>query len=84
MTLGASLRRVFRIGGTLGARRFDVTQAKGEMMKTLIVLALFVGWLVLGTALTACSNDGVGNDYYENEKHGGYPGPGTRSPGRDS
>jgi hypothetical protein len=53
-------------------------------MKPLIALALFLAWLTAGVALTACSSDEVGADYYENDKHGGYPGPGTRSPGRDS
>jgi hypothetical protein len=52
-------------------------------MKPLIMLALFVSWLLVGVALTACSDD-VGADYYENDTHGGYPGPGTRTQGRDS
>jgi hypothetical protein len=53
-------------------------------MKTLITLAFILATLTLGFALSACSNDGVGGDYYENETHGGYPGPGTRTPGRDN
>lgn len=52
------------------------------MKKPLIALALVLMWLTLGVIATACS-DNVSGDYYENEKHGGYPGPGTRSPGRD-
>jgi hypothetical protein len=52
-------------------------------MKALIVLALFATWLLMGVALTACSDDSVGGDYYENETHGGYPGPGTRTQNRD-
>jgi hypothetical protein len=52
-------------------------------MKPLIALALLLAWLTLGVGLSACSDDGGGN-YYENETHGGYPGPGTRTPGRDS
>jgi len=52
-------------------------------MKPLIALALFVSWLLLGVAMTACSDE-VGSDYYENETHRGYPGPGTTTPGRDS
>jgi hypothetical protein len=52
-------------------------------MKPLIALAIVLMWLTLGFVMTACSDD-VGGDYYENEIHGGYPGPGTRSPGRDS
>jgi hypothetical protein len=51
-------------------------------MKPLLALALFVAWLLVGVAMTACS-DQVGGDYYENETHGGYPGPGTRTPGRE-
>jgi hypothetical protein len=37
---------------------------------------------LLGFAVTACEQVSS-NDYYENEKHGGYPGPGVRTPGRD-
>jgi hypothetical protein len=53
-------------------------------MKPLIALAFVVMWLMLGVAVTACSNDGVGGDYYENDTHGGYPGPGVRTQNRDS
>ena len=53
-------------------------------MKPLIALAFVLMWLTLGVAMTACSDDSVGSDYYENDVHGGYPGPGTRTPGRDS
>jgi hypothetical protein len=53
-------------------------------MKALITLAFILATLTLGVALSACSDDGVGGDYYENETHRGYPGPGTTSPGRDS
>jgi hypothetical protein len=49
-------------------------------MKPLIALA-FLLMSLLGIAATACS-EATGN-YYENEKHGGYPGPGTRSPDVD-
>jgi hypothetical protein len=52
-------------------------------MKALVAFAFIVASLMLGTALSACSDE-VGQNYYENEVHGGYPGPGTRSPGRDS
>lgn len=52
-------------------------------MKPLIALALMLMWLTLGVAMTACSNDGVGEDYYENDLHGGYPGPGVRDPRSD-
>jgi hypothetical protein len=52
-------------------------------MKPLIALTFIVMSLLLGVAVTACSDD-VGADYYENETHRGYPGPGTTSPGRDS
>ncbi|MBV8778002.1 MAG: hypothetical protein JO032_04935 [Alphaproteobacteria bacterium] len=52
-------------------------------MRAMLALALIAVSLLLGVAVTACSNE-VGGDVYENEKHGGYPGPGTRSPGRDS
>ena len=52
-------------------------------MKALIALAFVLMWLTLGVALTACSDDDVGGDYYENDTHGGYPGPGTRTQNRD-
>ena len=52
-------------------------------MRHLFALAFFVVTLLLGFSLTACSNDdgGVSNDYYENNVHHGYPGPGTQTPG---
>jgi len=49
-------------------------------MKTLMSLTLILMWLTLGLAATACSD--TGRDYYENENHGGYPGPGTRTQNR--
>jgi hypothetical protein len=52
-------------------------------MKALIAFAFIFASLALGVALSACSDD-VGGNYYENEVHGGYPGPGTRTPGRGS
>jgi hypothetical protein len=51
-------------------------------MKALIAVA-FVLMSLLAVAATACSND-VGGNYYENETHGGYPGPGTRTQNRDN
>lgn len=51
-------------------------------MRALIALALITLSLTLGVALTACKDD-VGADYYENDTHRGYPGPGTTSPNRD-
>ena len=51
--------------------------------KALMTLALILASLAMGVTLTACTHDDVGQDYYENEKHGGYPGPATRSPGRE-
>ena len=51
-------------------------------MKPLIALALFLACLTLGVGLSACSDDGA--NYYENDTHGGYPGPGIRTPDRDS
>ena len=53
-------------------------------MRALTALAVIVISLMLGVALTACSDDGVGQDYYENNVHHGYPGPGINSPDRDS
>ena len=51
-------------------------------MRNLFALAFFVVTLLLELALTACSdNDGMSNDYYENNVHHGYPGPGTHTPG---
>ena len=65
------------------AGRMVAIRANGEMtMKPICALALIVSLLLIGIAATACSND-VGANYYENETHGGYPGPGTRTPGRD-
>ncbi|HML09392.1 MAG TPA: hypothetical protein VK432_00930 [Stellaceae bacterium] len=52
-------------------------------MKSLVTLVLFLTWLMLGVAMTACSSDDVGDDYYENETHHGYPGPATTTLGRD-
>lgn len=54
------------------------------MKKPLVALALVLMWLTFGVVMTACSSDEVGGDYYENDVHSGYPGPGTKSPGRDS
>jgi hypothetical protein len=51
-------------------------------MKPLIALAFIVASLLLGVAVTACTDD-MGDDYYENDTHRGYPGPGTTSPNRD-
>jgi hypothetical protein len=51
------------------------------MMRNLFALAFFATTLLLGFALTACSdNDGARSDYYENNIHRGYPGPGATSP----
>ena len=51
-------------------------------MRHLFALAFFAAMLLLGFSLTACSDDdGVSNDYYENNIHHGYPGPGTQTPG---
>ena len=52
-------------------------------MKALIALALVLMWLTLGVAMTACSDDEVGADYYENDLHHGYPGPATTDPHTD-
>jgi hypothetical protein len=52
-------------------------------MKALMAVAFILAALATSVALSACSEDGVGANYYENEAHGGYPGPGTRSPGRN-
>ena len=52
-------------------------------MKALIALAVIVLSLSMGVVLTACSDDSVGGDYYENDIHHGYPGPGVTDP-RDS
>ena len=52
-------------------------------MKALMAFAFILASLMLSVALSACSDE-VGVNYYENDVHGGYPGPGTRSPGRDS
>jgi hypothetical protein len=49
-------------------------------MKALTALALVLLWLTLSVAVTACSDESVGGDYYDNDIHGGYPGPGVRDP----
>ena len=48
-------------------------------MKPLIAMTLIAVSLMLGVALTACSDD-TGTDYYENDVHRGYPGPGATTP----
>jgi hypothetical protein len=60
------------------------TPYRETSMKALITLAFILATLTLGVALSACSDDSVGGDYYENESHHGYPGPATTTPGRDS
>jgi hypothetical protein len=51
-------------------------------MRHLLALAFFSIALLLGFSLTACSDDeAVSNDYYDNDIHHGYPGPGTQTPG---
>jgi hypothetical protein len=50
-------------------------------MRPLIALA-FIVMSLLGFAITAC--EPMSNDVYENDTHGGYPGPGTRTQNRDS
>jgi hypothetical protein len=49
-------------------------------MKVLVALAVMLTWLTLGAVLTACSDDSVGGDYYENDLHHGYPGPAVTDP----
>jgi hypothetical protein len=53
-------------------------------MRALIAVTVIAMSLLMGVALTACSDDSAGGDYYENDTHHGYPGPGVQSPGRDS
>ena len=50
-------------------------------MKPLIALVFVVMSLMCSVALTACQE--ADGDYYENEKHNGYPGPGTKDPNLD-
>jgi hypothetical protein len=50
-------------------------------MRWMTALA-FVLMSLLSIAATACSDAAV--DSYDNDIHGGYPGPGTRTQGRDS
>jgi hypothetical protein len=66
----------------IGNRGSRIRQGE-KPMRHLFALAFFVVTLLLGFSLTACSNDdgGVSNDYYENNVHHGYPGPGTQTPG---
>lgn len=60
-----------------------IGEAIGEAdMKILMALAFIVASLGFGFALSACSDD-VGANYYENDIHGGYPGPGTRTNSRE-
>jgi hypothetical protein len=46
-------------------------------MKSLTTLA-FLLMSLLAIAVTACSEPS--GTYYENDKHSGYPGPGTMAP----
>jgi hypothetical protein len=49
-------------------------------MRGMMALA-FVLMSLMGIAATACS--GAPADVYDNDTHGGYPGPGTRTQNRD-
>jgi hypothetical protein len=49
-------------------------------MKRSVCLALVL-MALLSIAATACSE--AAGDYYENDTHGGYPGPGTRTNNRE-
>ena len=49
-------------------------------MRWMIALA-FVLMSLVSIAATACSE--AASDVYDNDIHGGYPGPGTRSTNRD-
>jgi hypothetical protein len=49
-------------------------------MRWMIALA-FVLMSLIGIAATACQD--AANDVYDNDIHGGYPGPGTRAQNRD-
>ena len=49
-------------------------------MRWMIALAFLLMSLV-SVGATACSEAAV--DTYDNDTHGGYPGPGTRSQNRD-
>jgi hypothetical protein len=49
-------------------------------MSKLACVALVL-WALLSFAATACSE--ASGDYYENDIHNGYPGPGTKSQNRD-
>jgi hypothetical protein len=60
------------------------TRNRETNMRAWFALAVIVTSLMMGMALTACSDDSVGNDYFENDTHRGYPGPGVTTPGRDS
>jgi hypothetical protein len=51
-------------------------------MKKSVCLALILIALV-SLAATACTDSEAAGDYYDNDTHGGYPGPGTRTLGRD-
>jgi hypothetical protein len=58
-----------------------IIRTAGEtIMRPLIAVTFVVLSLAFGLAASACSNDGVGSDYYENDVHHGYPGPGTETP----
>ena len=52
-----------------------------RQMRWMIALA-FVLMSLVSIGATACSEAAV--DTYDNDTHGGYPGPGTRSQNRDS
>lgn len=50
-------------------------------MRLLMVLA-FAAMSLLSIGISACQQ--MSSDVYENDTHGGYPGPGTRTQNRDS
>ena len=60
-----------------GAR--DAQRLGRRQMRWMTALA-FVLMSLVSIAATACSDAAV--DTYDNDTHGGYPGPGTRSPNR--
>jgi hypothetical protein len=61
---------------------------RGEPMRNILVrnlfaLAFFAMSLLFAITLTACGDNASDADYYDNDIHNGYPGPGTKTPNQD-
>jgi hypothetical protein len=53
---------------------------RNVLARSLFTLAFFAMSLLLAGVLTACGDNASDADYYDNDVHHGYPGPGTETP----